>query len=167
MTTLDLTSLLPHVVGSDRIVDWLENLSTPDANSGYPPYNIERHSNEHYRITMAVAGFKQDDLKIILHEGMLCIQGNIKAQSGPEVTYLHRGIATRAFKRRFKLADSIQVESASLADGFLHINLKREIPESMKPQEIPIGGTQKGQTITGEATEKQAGKSPGKELTLK
>jgi molecular chaperone IbpA len=141
MTTLDLTPLFRSVVGFDRMANLLDSAMGPEDGGGYPPYNIERHSDEHYRITMALAGFKLDDLKIVVHEGMLTVQGSSKAAQEEGVTYLHRGIAARAFKRRFQLADSILVEGAHLQDGILHIELRREIPEAMKPREIAIQGS--------------------------
>ena len=138
MTTLDLTPLFRSVVGFDRMAGWLDASMSGDENSGYPPYNIERHSDEHYRIIMALAGFTLKDLKIVLHEGILTVQGSNKSEKKDDVTYLHRGIAARSFKRRFQIADSIKIMDAHLADGLLFINLKREIPESMKPKEIKI-----------------------------
>lgn len=146
MTTLDLTPLFRSVVGFDRMADLLDTITSSEDTGGYPPYNIERHSDEHYRITMALAGFKLEDLKIVVHEGMLTVQGTSKNAPQEGVTYLHRGIAARAFKRRFQLADSIFVEGAKLEHGILHIELRREIPESLKPREVPIqghGNTQK------------------------
>ncbi len=138
MTTLDLTPLFRSVVGFDRMAPLFDSAMGGDENGGYPPYNIERHSDEDYRITMALAGFKLSDLKIVSHEGILTVQGNAQTRPQENVTYLHRGIASRAFKRRFQLADSIKVSRAYLADGILHIDLKREIPEALKPREVTI-----------------------------
>ncbi|MEH0002080.1 MAG: Hsp20 family protein [Holosporaceae bacterium] len=138
MTTLDLTPLFRSVVGIDRMAPLLDSAMGHDENSGYPPYNIEKHSEEHYRITMAVAGFTLEDIKIVSHDGLLTVQGSTQPQHQENVTYLHRGIASRAFKRRFQLADSIKVVSASLASGVLCIELVREIPEAKKPREIKI-----------------------------
>lgn len=140
MTTLDLTPLFRSVVGFDRMAPWLDSAMNLDEGNGYPPYNIEKHSEENYRITMALAGFNIDDIKIVTHEGLLTVQGALRAAEmrKDDVTYLHRGIATRAFKRRFQLADSIKVTGAHLSDGLLHIDLEREIPEAKKPREIAI-----------------------------
>lgn len=138
MNALDLTPLFRSVVGFDRVAGWLDDSMNAEENSGYPPYNIERHSDERYRIIMALAGFRLDDLKIVLHEGVLTVQGANKAEKKEGVTYLHRGIAARSFKRRFQLSDSIRVVGAHLSDGLLFIDLKREIPDSMKPKEIKI-----------------------------
>lgn len=138
MTTLDLTPLFRSVVGFDRMAPWLDSAMNPDEGGGYPPYNIEKHSEERYRISMALAGFRIDDIKIMTHEGILSIQGGAQPVDTKEVTYLHRGIARRAFKRRFQLADSIKVVGAYLEDGILQVDLERQIPESLKPREITI-----------------------------
>lgn len=139
MTALDLTPLFRSVVGFDRMANMLDSAMIHDENTGYPPYNVEKHNDEHYRITMALAGFHLNDLKITSHEGILTIQGTSQPdKDNGHITYLHRGIAARAFKRRFQMADSIHVQGAHFADGLLHIDLKREIPEAMKPKEIAI-----------------------------
>jgi len=152
MTALDLTPLFRSIVGFDRMATMLDSAMGSDDNAGYPPYNVEKHTDEHYRITMALAGFKLEDLHIVSHEGILTIQGGSKPQDKEKtpITYLHRGIATRAFKRRFQIADSIQVMGAHLSDGLLHIDLKREIPEAMKPREIQIHTTHP-QAVLGDA----------------
>ncbi|TGW15840.1 Hsp20 family protein [Candidatus Hepatobacter penaei] len=141
MATLDLTPLFRSVVGFDRMAPWLDSAMNPDESGGYPPYNIEKHSEERYRIAMALAGFRQEDINIVTHEGILTVQGGAQPSEKKEVTFLHRGIARRAFKRRFQLADSIKVIGAHLEDGILMIELERQIPESLKPREIPIEKT--------------------------
>ena len=138
MTTLDLTPLFRSVVGFDRMAPWLDSAMNLDEGNGYPPYNIEKHSEERYRISMALAGFRLNDIKIITHEGILTVQGGAQPTETKDVTYLHRGIARRGFKRRFQLADSIKVMGAYLEDGILQIDLERQIPESLKPREIAI-----------------------------
>ena len=117
MTALDLTPLFRSVVGFDRMAPWLGSAMNPDESGGYPPYNIEKHSEESYRITMALAGFRLEDIKIVTHEGVMTVQGGSQPDEDKEIVYLHRGIARRAFKRRFQLADSIKVVSAGLEDG--------------------------------------------------
>jgi molecular chaperone IbpA len=108
----------------------------------YPPYNIEKTDDDAYRITMAVAGFAESDLNVQLEDNRLTISGRVKGpdDKGPEPQFLHRGIAERAFTRCFNLDDHIEVDGASLLNGMLHVRLKREVPESMKPRRIPIKG---------------------------
>ena len=139
----DFSPLFRSSVGFDRMARMFDSSMGLDEGSlAYPPYNIEKFNDEFYRITMAVAGFKLENLSITTHEGMLIVSGD--AQPDPQgVTYIHRGIAGRAFERRFQLADSIKVLGAELEDGLLHIDLKREIPEVLKPTSIEIKGTPK------------------------
>ena len=113
---------------------------------GYPPYNIEKLGEDAYRIVMAVAGFGMDDLEIVAERNRLAVRGEVKDKT--ERTYLHRGIATRAFERQFDLADFVQVEGASLENGLLVIELKREIPEALKPRRIEIGTSKAPQQIS-------------------
>lgn len=138
MRTFDLSPLLRSTVGFDhlsRMLDAAQRLD--DTAFSYPPYNIEKLSDDDYRITMAVAGFAEADLDITVHDHTLIISG--KAHRDEENRqYLHRGIAGRSFERRFEVADFIRVESASLANGLLHVALKREVPEQMKPRTIKI-----------------------------
>lgn len=139
--------LMRQTVGFDRFSDMFESLlREPSGNfNNYPPYNIEKLGPDDYKIVMAVAGFKMDDLGIVLENGTLKITGDMNKpsaegeleQTGPEVLY--RGIATRAFERTFRLADHIQVTSAEMKDGLLTINLVREVPEEKKPRTIQIG----------------------------
>jgi len=138
MRTFDLTPLFRSTIGFDRIARILDSaMSLDEGAPSYPPYNIEKFNDEAYRITMAVAGFRSEDLSITTHEGMLAVSGSSRPE--PEgVTYIHRGIAGRAFERRFQLADSIKIVGASFEDGLLYIDLKREIPETLKPRSIEI-----------------------------
>jgi molecular chaperone IbpA len=137
MRTIDLTPLYRSVVGFDRLADLLDSAST-EAASGYPPYNIERTAENAYRIEIAVAGFKAEDLNIEVKENLLTVQGR-KAANDEAKRYLHRGLAERNFDRRFQLADYVVVEDAQLANGLLAISLKRELPEALKPRRVEIG----------------------------
>jgi molecular chaperone IbpA len=138
MTSFDFSPLFRSTVGFDRMMRLLDSAASVDeASSGYPPYNIEKRGEDAYRITMAVAGFGEDDLNIETREGSLVVTGRSEEPEG-ERTYLHRGIARRAFKRSFQLADHVRVSSAELVDGLLHIDLVREVPEAMKPRTIEI-----------------------------
>ncbi len=143
MRDFDLTPLFRSTVGFDRMSELLDAATRlDDAQLSYPPYNIEKTGEDTYRITMAVAGFGQDDLSIVTQENSLLISG--KAQEPEEgVEYLHRGIARRAFQRRFELADHIKVKSAELVNGLLRVDLVREVPEEQKPREIKIGAALK------------------------
>jgi molecular chaperone IbpA len=139
-----------HSVGFDRFNDLFETMvkTTEDRFDSYPPYNIEKLGDDRYRIVMAVAGFGMDDLTITAEGDKLTVAGKIEEKSAEDsVTYLHRGIATRAFQRTFRLADHIRVDGASLDNGLLTVNLLHEVPEAQKPRMIPIGGVQK--TIEG------------------
>lgn len=138
MRTFDFTPLFRSTIGFDRMARILDSaMNLDDGAPSYPPYNIEKFNDEVYRITMAIAGFRAEDLSITTHEGMLVVSGASRPE--PEgVTYIHRGIAGRAFERRFQLADSIKVTGASFEDGLLHIDLRREIPETLKPRSIAI-----------------------------
>ncbi len=138
MRTMDLSPLYRSVVGFDRLADLLDAAST-EAATGYPPYNIERTGENAYRIEIAVAGFKAEDLNIEVKENLLTVQGR-KAANDEAKRYLHRGLAERNFERRFQLADYVVVQDADLANGLLSISLKRELPEALKPRRIEIGG---------------------------
>jgi len=137
MRTIDLSPLYRSVVGFDRLADLLDSAST-EAATGYPPYNIERTGENAYRIEIAVAGFKSEDLNIEVKENLLTVQGR-KPANDETKRYLHRGLAERNFERRFQLADYVVVSDAQLADGLLSISLKRELPEALKPRRIEIG----------------------------
>jgi len=137
MHRFDLTPLFRSTVGFDRLSDLLDAAARGDEGNGYPPYNIEKLSEDGYRITMAVAGFAMDELELVQKGELLSITGKAKAE--PEgKTYLHRGIARRAFERRFELADHIAVKGAKLENGLLHVELAREVPEALKPRKISI-----------------------------
>ena len=138
MRTYDFTPLFRSSVGFDRMARVLDTLSV-DAAPAYPPYNIEKTGEDQYRITMAVAGFGEKDLEIRTQENKLVITGRIeKGEDAEQRTYLHRGIAERAFERQFSLADHVKVVAASLENGLLHVELAREVPEAMKPRTIAI-----------------------------
>ena len=140
MATFDFTPYRRSTVGFDRLFDLLENQVRGAAGGdNYPPFNIERRGEDAYRVTLAVAGFRPDDIDITAHQNLLVIQGR-KREENPEGQMLHVGIANRGFERRFELADFVRVEHADLADGLLTIDLVREVPEAMKPKKIAIGG---------------------------
>lgn len=138
MRTYDLTPLYRATVGFDRIADMLDRVLTADvAQPTYPPYNIEKTDEDAYRISIAVAGFNEVDLSVEVKDGALVVSAR-KSEGEDNKTFLYRGIATRAFERRFQLADHVRVTGATHADGMLHIELKREIPEALKPRQIDI-----------------------------
>ena len=136
MRTIDLSPLYRSVVGFDRLAALMDAAST-EAATGYPPYNIERTAENAYRIEIAVAGFKSEDLAIEVKENLLTVQGR-KVANDEAKRYLHRGLAERNFERRFQLADYVVVSEANLVDGLLSISLKRELPEALKPRTIQI-----------------------------
>ncbi|MDX2156847.1 MAG: Hsp20 family protein [Hyphomicrobiaceae bacterium] len=140
MRPFDLSPLYRSTVGFDRLFQLLDGAQSFDSEAPYPPYNIERIAENQYRITMAVAGFGQDDVKIEVKESTLTVRGEKKPED-KERQFLHRGIATRAFERRFQLADHVEVTGADLKDGLLHIELVRNVPERLKPRTIAIGGS--------------------------
>jgi len=136
---MDLTPLLRATVGFDRMMNMLDAASRVDESAfSYPPYNIEKLGDDDYRIVMAVAGFAEDDIEVTVKEGTLVIVGKKDKAEDKEAKFLHRGIATRGFERRFDLADHIQVTGARLENGLLSIDLVREVPEAMKPRSIKI-----------------------------
>ncbi|HQR89819.1 MAG: heat-shock protein [Caulobacter sp. 12-67-6] len=137
MRTIDLSPLYRSLVGFDRLAAQLDAAANNEAASGYPPYNIERTDENSYRIEIAVAGFKSDELSIEVKENLLTVTGR-KTANDDVKRYLHRGLAERNFERRFQLADYVIVTDAALADGLLSISLKRELPEALKPRTIEI-----------------------------
>lgn len=148
MQTFDLAPLYRSSVGFDRIASLLDSLTKADQGQpSYPPYNIELTGEDQYRISLAVAGFDQSDLEIEAEQNQLTVRG--KRPEKEEGKYLHRGIATRAFERRFQLADHVRVQSARYENGLLHIELLREVPEKMKPRTIAISTDRKdaGETL--------------------
>ncbi|WP_170342492.1 Hsp20 family protein [Ruegeria arenilitoris] len=141
MRSFDFAPLHRATVGFDQIADIMDRVMTSEVSQpSYPPYNIEKTDADAYRISIAVAGFAEDDLTIEVKENALVVAGK-KATEDTKRTYLHRGIATRAFERRFALADHVRVTGASLENGMLHIDLKREVPEALKPRRIEITST--------------------------
>lgn len=138
MRNFDLTPLYRATVGFDRLADVMDRALTADvAAPTYPPYNIEKTGEDSYRISIAVAGFAPDDLSVELRDSAVIVSAQ-KAEEDEDRSYLHRGIATRAFERKFTLADHVRVDGASHVDGMLHIDLVREIPEALKPRRIEI-----------------------------
>jgi molecular chaperone IbpA len=150
MRHFDLTPLYRSTVGFDRLANVLDQVMTADVGTNtYPPYNIEKTGDDAYRITIAVAGFAESELEIESRDGQLVVTGR-KAATEDEIkpTYLHRGIATRAFERRFQLADHVRAVEATTENGLLHIDLVREVPEALKPRRIEIAS---GKAIEGRA----------------
>ena len=148
MRPFDFAPLYRSTVGFDRLVQMLDGFAGADADApSYPPYNIERLGDADYRITMAVAGFTDAEIKIEVKEGTLSVTGQ-KVGEDKDRAFLHRGIATRAFERRFQLADHVEVKGADLANGLLHIDLVRNVPERLKPRSISIGAQPKQLEVT-------------------
>ena len=140
MNRFDFTPYRRSTVGFDRLFDLLENqVRNTGGGDNYPPYNVERRGDDAYRITLAIAGFRSEDLDITAHQNLLVIQGR-KRDETVDGEMLHVGIANRGFERRFELADFVRVDHADLADGLLVIDLVREVPEAMKPKKVIIGG---------------------------
>jgi molecular chaperone IbpA len=153
MNRFDFTPYRRSTVGFDRLFDLLENQARGNSGENYPPFNIQRRGEESYRITLAVAGFRPDDLELTAQQNLLVIQGR-KREDESTGEMLHLGIANRAFERRFELADYVRVENAELADGLLVIDLVREVPEAMKPKKIALAGQRKLEVV--EPTEPRA-----------
>lgn len=137
MRHTDFTPFYRSAIGFDRLFQMLDQASGFDSEGTYPPYNIERTGENAYRITLAVAGFNTDELKVEVKEHTLTISGN-KAPDAKEKAFLHRGIAARSFERRFQLADHVDVTGADIQNGLLHVDLVRNVPERMKPRSIAI-----------------------------
>jgi molecular chaperone IbpA len=148
MRTIDFSPLYRSAVGFDRLASLLESASRSDAPTGYPPYNIETVGENAYRIEIAVAGFKPEELNIEAREGTLTVQGK-KAANDDSRRFLHRGLAERNFERRFQLADYVVVTGADLADGLLSVSLERQLPEALKPRRVEI--TARAPQIEGES----------------
>jgi molecular chaperone IbpA len=150
MRNYDLAPLYRATVGFDRIADLMDRvLATDVSQPAYPPYNIEKTGENSYRISIAVAGFTADEMNVEVRDGTLTVAAR-KASEETDRKYLHRGIATRAFERRFALADHVRVSGAAHVDGMLHIDLVREVPEALKPRRIEIA---KGDTVEAKAVE--------------
>ena len=137
MNALDFSPLFRTAIGFDRLARLMDTARAAADAPSYPPYNIERTADDAYTLTMAVAGFGQDDIEITAQDNVLVVSGKAP-QPTDESRFLHRGIAGRAFERRFVLADHLRVEGASLENGLLHVALKREVPEALKPRRIAI-----------------------------
>lgn len=150
MRTLDFAPLYRATVGFDQMADIMDRVLTDVAAApSYPPYNIEKTADDAYRISIAVAGFSEADLSVETKENALVVTAKKSTEEAGK-TYLHRGIATRAFERRFHLADHVRATGASYSDGMLHIDLMREVPEALKPRQIEIS---KGETLEAKAVE--------------
>ncbi|HHQ4623405.1 TPA: Hsp20 family protein [Aeromonas veronii] len=137
MRSIDFSPLYRSAIGFDRLANLIESAAS-NGNAGYPPYNIEQLGDNDYRISMAVAGFTQEELELSFQENLLTVKGYKQADT--ERNYLYQGIAERGFERRFQLADYVRVKGADLKNGLLHIELVREVPEAMKPRKIEING---------------------------
>lgn len=137
-TAFSLAPLFRHSVGFDRFNDLFETAGRNDSSSGYPPYNVERHADDHYRIVIAAAGMQEEDLELQVEKGVLTVVGSKRDREADNVTYLHQGIARREFRLAFRLADNIEVKSADLSHGLLNIDLVRNVPEEAKPKRIPL-----------------------------
>ncbi len=140
MSRLDFTPYRRSTVGFDRLFDLMESQVRNNSGDNYPPFNIERRGNDNYRITLAIAGFRPQDLEITAQQNLLVVQGKKREDEEFRGEMLHVGIANRGFERRFELADYVRVENADLADGLLSIDLVREVPEAMKPKKIAVNG---------------------------
>lgn len=138
-TDFDFTPFRRSTVGFDRLFDMIERSAWTDISDGYPPFNLEKDGEEGYRITIAVAGFRPDEIEVVAQQNQLIVTGRKQKQVRDEDRYLHRGISARPFERRFQLADFIQVRSADFDNGLLTIALEREVPEAMRPRRIEIG----------------------------
>lgn len=138
-SNFDFAPYRRSTVGFDRLFDLLETDLRGDGGEGYPPFDLSRHGEDSYRITLAVAGFRPEDIEVVAKQNQLTVSGK-RGESNDEGQYLHRGIAARAFERRFQLADYIEVASADFDNGLLRIDLRRVVPDAMKPRKIAIGG---------------------------
>lgn len=155
MTTFDFSPLFRTSVGYDRLASLLNSANHLEQGAGFPPYNIQKAGDDRYRITMAVAGFSQDELNITTENNRLVVSGEKpEEKEGEDNAFLYRGIATRSFERRFTLAEHVKVTGARLDNGLLHIELEREIPEAMKPRSIEIKGA--GKLLEGGAKKDKA-----------
>ena len=153
-TTYDFAPLFSSSIGFEHLFNLLENAARVQQINNWPPYNIEKTGGESYRITMAVAGFNPDEIDVTAQPNLLVVSGQKHAQdNGTEVLY--RGIAGRSFERRFELADHVKVVGADLADGLLTIDLKREVPEAMRPRRIEIAGAGAGNVLRGPQPQRQ------------
>jgi len=156
MRSFDFAPLYRSTVGFDRLANAMDRALTNDVSAnGYPPYNIEKSGDDEYRISIAVAGFSDDELSIEMRDHQLFVSAKkAEVEDAPEVTFLHRGIAARAFEKRFQLADHVRAVGARTENGILHVELLREVPESLKPRQIKIA--QNGKTIEGKGASEKA-----------
>lgn len=138
-TAFSLTPLFRQSIGFDRFNDLFESAMRNETGSSYPPYNVEKHADDRYRIVVAAAGFHEEDLELQVERGVLTVTGGKRDNGAENLTYLYQGIAQRAFKLSFRLADHIEVKAASLVNGLLNIDLERIVPEEAKAKRIPIG----------------------------
>ena len=138
MRQIDLTPFRRSAIGFDRLFDMLEASARQAASDNYPPFNLERIAEDRYRITLAVAGFSRDEIEITAQQNLLLVKGKKDNSNADQGAYLHLGIATRSFERRFELADFIRVDDARLHEGLLTVDLVREVPEAMKPKTVAI-----------------------------
>lgn len=136
MRAFDFSPLFRSTVGFDRLFDMMDSMT--EQGQSYPPYNIERVDDTHYRITLAVAGFGEKDLDVVVRDGLLTVVGKRETAEGEDAKFLYQGIAGRSFERRFQLAEYVEVREAKLENGLLHIDLERRIPEEKKPRQIRI-----------------------------
>ncbi|MFR0688310.1 Hsp20 family protein [Enterobacterales bacterium AE_CKDN230030158-1A_HGKHYDSX7] len=137
---LSLAPLFRQSIGFDRFNDLFESALRSESGSSYPPYNVEKHGDDQYRIVIAAAGLQEEDLELQVERGVLTVHGGKREKASESVTYLHQGIAQRAFKLSFRLADHIEVQGASLKNGLLSVELVRIVPEEAKPKRIAING---------------------------
>lgn len=157
MNRFDFTPYRRNTVGFDRLFELLENNGRVAQNENYPPFNIERTGENDYKVTIAVAGFKTDEIEITAQQNMLLVSGQKDTDSNDNRDFLHMGIASRNFERKFQLADHIHVTGAELADGLLTITLVREVPEALKPRKIAIGAQTAATVIEYDAEAKKKG----------
>lgn len=157
MNRFDFTPYRRNTVGFDRLFELLENNGRVAQNENYPPFNIERTGENDYKVTIAVAGFKNDEIEITAQQNLLIVAGQKDTDSNDNRDFLHMGIASRNFERKFQLADHIHVTDADLADGLLTITLVREVPEALKPRKIAIGAQTAATVIEYDAEAKKKG----------
>ena len=156
-SAFDFAPFRRSTVGFDRLFDMLENSNTGQAQENYPPFDLIKLGDNEYRIELAVAGFKSNEIDITAQQNVLIVSGKKKEESDNKGSdYIYRGIATRSFERRFALADHIQVRGADLKDGLLSIELKRVVPEAMKPRKIEIGGVPANDRLAAPSDDSQA-----------
>ena len=157
MNRFDFTPYRRNTVGFDRLFELLETTGRSAQNENYPPFNIERTGENDYKVTVAVAGFNMDEIDIIAQQNLLIVTGSKQAEGNDNRDFLHMGIASRNFERRFQLADHIHVTDAEMADGLLIISLVREVPEALKPRKIEIGAKAAPTVIEHEDAPKKKG----------